>query len=132
MSKLEPYDHPQYELNGYWNNVTGKMQFCFPISADQPGSLDTPFVSRRQDLLKELSRFTVAPLVYRSGYKSDIPTVDSQIQIPEAERNASGFSNDLVVVKTRFLSQRGDNALAVVGGSIEDIFYDQMLERVQS
>lgn len=130
MSELKPYEHEYLDLSGVWNSTNGRMQLWFPVNSDSPDALDTPFASRRQDLLRELAGFTVSPEVVIHDNTKDIHPV-SKSGIPEEEAIGQDFDLEFIVVRARFLSQRGDNALKLAGASIEDLFHDQMLERAQ-
>lgn len=103
----------------------------FPVDRDNPDAIDTPFSSRRQGLLEELAGFTVSPEVFICGDTRNIYPISESDDIPKEEM--SGLNSDLEYILVRAKLQPANDRcfFDVAAGSVEDIFYDQMLERAR-
>lgn len=125
------YKNESYELNGNWNSTNYQILLWFPVSGislRQKESFDGEERTRR--LMSQLRILMVSPNI--SMVDDDIDTAITD-QVPETEKNPEQFEIDaLIVVSGGFMSQKGKAAMHRCGQMIEDIYSDQMLERVQS
>ena len=127
------YDNRNYELNGNWDSDSGQMLLWFPvsdISLKQKEDFDAD--ERTQKLLNELGIITTSPSV-SLVMAEDIPDTADNSSMPEIEKSAEQLEGDgLIIIEARYLSQMGRRAVERCGQMIEDVYSDQMFERVQS
>jgi hypothetical protein len=127
------YENPNYELKGNWDSDTGQMLLWFPvtdISLRQRESFDGE--PRTQKLLRDMGMLTVEPDISLAT-TDDMETAIASLLMPEIEKSPERFQCDgLIIVDAKFMSQMGKSAMERCGTIIEDVYSDQMFERVQS